>query len=306
VEILRQDVRQGLRRIRRQPAFTALIVLIVALGVGVNGAMFGLVDVLMFRTPAYVPAPERIVRVTGADSYTGYEHLRERLRTIEPAAYARHTVSAGAGPEAESWRIECVTPSYFPVLGVAPSVGRAFTTADDRLGAGKVIVLSHAVWERRFAADPSILGQTTRLADRTFEIVGVARHGFTGVGLGNVDAWILLTAAPESCTAFGRNLLRADSSWLTTFGRLHDGVELDQARAELGSLLVNEATPANSRASLAGPVISVRPLYASRRISLDRDSRLALWLAGGALGLLLLTCANVSVLLWIHTLDRSR
>ena len=306
VEILQQDVRQGLRRIRRQPAFTALIVVILALGVGANGAMFGLVDVLMFRTPAHVPAPDRIVRVTGADSYPAFQQLRERLRSIETAAYARHTVSAGAGPEAESWRIECVTPAYFQVLGVAPSLGRAFTTADDRLGAGKVVVLSHAAWERRFAGAASVLGHTTRLADRTFEIIGVARDGFTGVGLGNVDAWILLTAAPEACTAFGRNLLRADSSWLTTFGRLQDGVELDRARAELGSLAVNDGMPANSRSSVAGPASSVSSLYASRRISLDRDSRLALWLAGGAVVLLLLTCANVCGLLWTHALDRSR
>src|SRR5258708_35831621 len=98
--MLIQDLRYGLRRIRRQPAFAALIAVTLALGVGANAAMFGLVDVLMFRTPQHLVAPESIVRVEGAESYVRYEVLRERLRSVGLAAYTSQSVGFGAGREA--------------------------------------------------------------------------------------------------------------------------------------------------------------------------------------------------------------
>jgi predicted permease len=304
--ILTQDLRYGLRRIRRQPAFTALIAVTLALGVGANAAMFGLVDVLMFRTPQHVVAPESIVRVVGAESFVRYEDLRERLRSAELAAYTRQSVGFGAGVEAMPFRVECVTSTYFRVLGVTPRYGRSFVEADNGIDRERTVILSHDIWTRRFNADPRALGTPVRLADKAYEVIGIAPRGFTGVEFGQVDAWILLEGSPEACSPFARNLLRSDSGWLITIGRLRDSVVLTQAQAELATF------------GIAGPLLSgsfgrspdagakLTPLYASRRLSLNRDGRLALWLMGGAAVLLLLACINVTGLLWTETLNRGR
>jgi putative ABC transport system permease protein len=304
-----QDVRYGLRRMRRQPGFTALIALTLALGVGANAAMFGLVDVLMFRTPAHVPEPERIVNVS-ARNYVQYQELRERLQSVELTAYTRGELSFGTGMDAEPFRTECITPSYFDVAGTMPVRGRGFTADDDRLGAPRTVILSHAFWTRRFDGDPRVLGMNVDVAGRSFEVIGVAPAAFTGLGLGAIDGWLLFTAVPEACSFSGMNLLRSSSgSWLTVVGRLRPGVTQSQAAAELAAVEGDIETRPRRRLPDGTQVhghFSLTPVYESRRFSLSRDSRLALWLAGGAAVLFLLACANVAGLLWTHTLDRGR
>lgn len=305
---LAQDVRHGLRRMRRQPGFTALIALTLALGVGANAAMFGLVDVLMFRTPAHVREPERIVRV-GAPNYVAYQGLRERLHSIELTAYTRQTLSFGQGTDAVPFRAECVTPTYFSVAGVSPWRGRAFLSDDDRPGAPRTIVLSHGFWNTHFSADPDVIGSPILLAGHTFDIVGIAPRGFTGLAFEAIDGWILLTAAPETCSFSNTNLLQsADSFWLTALGRLQDDVAPAQAAAEL--LFVEPDVEGRPKQLVDGTLVDgsfeLAPLYASRRLRLSADSRLALWLAGGAAALFLLACANIAGLLWTQTLDRGR
>ena len=309
LDILMQDLRYGLRRMRREPGFTALIALTLALGVGANAAMFGLVDVLMFRTPAHVPQPERIVSVS-ARNYVQYQELRDRLQSVELAAYTRHTLSFGAGADATPLRAECVTPSYFAVAGVQPLRGRGFTIADDQPGAPPAIVLSHASWATQFGSDRAALGTRVSVAGRMFEVIGIAPPRFTGLGLETIDAWILLTASPEACSFTGTNLLRSSGgSWLRTIGRLRKGVTHAQAAAELGAVETQVSSRPIRRMpdrTIATASFTLRPVYESRRLSLSPDSRLALWLAGGAIVLFLLACANVAGLLWTHTLDRAR
>lgn len=302
--ILIQELRYGLRRIRRQPAFTALIAVTLALGVGANAAMFGLVDVLMFRTPPHVAAPDAIVRVEGAESYVRYEMLRERLRSVDLAAYLRRTVGFGAGIEAMPLRTECVTSTYFPMLGVTPQFGRNFVEADTGLDADRTTIISHDFWRRRFNADRNVVGRQVRIADKPYDVIGVAPVGFTGVEFGDVDAWILLETSPEACSPFGRNLLRSGNGWLTTIGRLHDDVLRSQAQAELAS--VDIGRPMAADAFGRDRQARLTPLYASRRLSLNHDGRLALWLMGGAAVLLLLACVNITGLLWTQTLNRAR
>jgi predicted permease len=301
-----QDLRYGLRRIRRQPAFTALIAVTLALGVGANAAMFGLVDVLMFRTPKHLVAPESIVRVEGAESFPRYQVLRERLRSVELAAYTRQSVGFGAGKEAMPLRTECVTSTYFPMLGVTPQYGRNFVEADTGLEAERTVIISHDLWRKLFNADLNAVGTPVRIADKRYDVIGVAPPGFTGVEFRDVDAWILLQASPEVCSPFGRNLLRSKSGWLTTIGRLSNGVPLSQAQAELASLDMARPVVSGSFGRTADRRARLTPVYASRRLSLSRDGRLALWLMGGAGVLLLLACVNVTGLLWTQTLNRGR
>ena len=309
VELLLQDLRYALRRMRRRPAFTALITLTLALGVGANAAMFGLVDVLMFRTPARVPDPDRIVRVDGAENYVAYQELRALVRTLEIAAYTRQTLSFGQGADAVPLRVECVTPPYFRVAGAAPWRGRDFSADDDELGAPRTVVLSHGFWRNRFGGDLRALGAPVRVAGRPFGVIGIAPEGFTGLGLGGIDAWILLAASPEACSFSGTNLLRSTGgSWLTTVGRVRDGVRTAEAQAELTSVqgqVSARGLRMQDRTVVPGE-LALTPMYASRRVSLSPDDRLALWVSGGAAMLFLLACLNVTGLLWTHALERSR
>jgi putative ABC transport system permease protein len=310
VELLLQNLRYALRRMRRNPAFTALITLTLALGVGANAAMFGLVDVLMFRTPARVPDPERIVRVDGAENYVAYQELRGLVRTFEIAAYTRQTLSFGQGADAVPLRVECVTPTYFRVAGTAPWRGRDFSAGDDDLGAARTVVLSHGFWRTQFGSDSRALGSRVSVAGRPFEVIGVAPEGFTGLGLGTIDAWILIAASPEACSFTGTNLLRSTGgSFLTTVGRIGDGVRRDEAQAELAAVQSQvSARGLRMRAdrTLVPGDLRMTPVYASRRVSLSSDDRLALWVSGGAAMLFLLACLNVAGLLWTHALERSR
>jgi putative ABC transport system permease protein len=310
VELLLQDLRYALRRMRRKPAFTALITLTLALGVGANAAMFGLVDVLMFRTPARVPDPDRIVRVDGAQNYVAYQELRELVRTLEIAAYARQTLSFGQGADAVPLRVECVTPTYFRVAGTAPWRGRDFSADDDQLGAPRTVVLSHGFWRNQFGGDSRAIGTPVSVAGRPFAVIGIAPQGFTGLGLGTIDAWILIAASPEACSFSGTNLLRSTGgSWLTTVGRVRDDVRPEEARAELASVQ-GQVSARGVRRQADGTVVrgelGLTPMYASRRVSLSPDDRVALWVSGGAAMLFLLACLNVAGLLWTQAFERSR
>ena len=213
VETLLQDVRYGLRRMRRRPAFTALIALTLALGVGANAAMFGLVDVLMFRTPAHVPDPERIVHVDGVNNYVAYQQFREVVRTLDVTAYTRQPLSFGQGAGAVALRAECVTPAYFRVAGTAPWRGRDLTADDDRSGARGTVVLSHRFWRNGLEGDPGALGASVTLSGRPFDVIGIAPEGFTGLGLGTIDAWILLAASPEACMRVAASVCRPMTAW---------------------------------------------------------------------------------------------
>jgi putative ABC transport system permease protein len=302
LEMLVRDVRYALARMRRRPGFTALIALTLALGVGANAAMFGLVDVLMFRTPAHVPEPDDIFIVSGAGNYVAYQNLRDQAHSLTLTAYTRQTLSFGVGADAVPLRTECVTPAYFDVAGVPPRWGRPLAAADDEPGAPRTVVLSHGFWVKQFGADPRVLGTSVLVAGRTLDVIGIAPPRFTGLGLGAIDAWILLAGSPEACSFTGTNLLRASGgAWLTTAARLRPGVTRAEAVAELAA--VTSALQAQSKPTRPLELTSV---YASRRLSLSSDSRLALWLAGGAAMLFLLACVNVAGLLWSQALDRGR
>jgi predicted permease len=310
LEMLFRDVRYALGRIRRRPGFTGLIALTLALGVGANAAMFGLVDVLMFRTPAHVPAPDDIFTVSGAGNYVAYQNLRDRVHSLTLTAYTRQTLSFGVGADAVPLRTECVTPTYFEVAGVSPRWGRAFAAADDEPGAPRTVVLSHGFWAKQVGADPRVLGTSVLIAGRTYDVIGITPPRFTGLGLGAIDAWIVLAASPEACSFSGANLLRSSGGfWLTTVGRLPAGVQHAQAAAEL-TAVESEVEGRGKRLAadrtLVDMPLELAPVYASRRLSLSSDGRLALWLAGGAAVLFLLACVNVAGLLWTHTLDRGR
>ena len=307
VEMVLQDLRYASRRLRRQPGFTLLIVLTLALGVGANAAMFGLVDALMFQTPDHVREPDRLVEVQRAENYVRYQELSERLHSVDLAAYTRpQTLSFGAGTSALPLRTQCVTPTFFPLLGAPPVAGRTFAPADDTLGSERTIVLAHGFWSRQFGSDPGVIGRSVSVGGRSYHVIGVAPRGFRGLELEPPDAWILVAVSPEACSFTGTNLLRSGrGSWLNTIGRLREDVTFAQAATELAAAEVGTEPMRLSDGRIIDRSAEFAVLYPPKR-TLTRDGRLALWLAGGSGVLLLLACANVAGLLSMRAIDRHR
>ena len=298
-----RDLRHGLRILRRDRGFAVTAIITLSIGVGANAAMFGLVDALMFRPPAGVHDPDRVVGLTGVRNYLRFLDLRDRTRTLDVAAYTRATLTLGRGPEATPIRTECVTASFFPLLGARPHAGRTFGAADEKAGTRTVIV-GHRLWRDRLGAAADVVGRSVEIAGRQFEIIGVAPAGFRGVELEPVDAWLVLTTSPELCSFTGTNLLWSDGAWLSGIGRIQAGVTIDAAAAELATFTRVDGVLASGKELRFN--FGLRPLDDARGIGVAANRRLAWWLAAGALAVLLIACANVGGLLAIRAIDRRR
>jgi hypothetical protein len=186
------------------------------------------------------------------------------------------------------------------VVGVRPIVGRGFSEEITSTNGGRPAVLSHGLWKRLFGGATTVIGATLELERTGHTVVGVAPANFTGVRLEAVDVWLALTHSPELCSFTGQNLLSSSSvaGWLSTIGRVRDPFTIEQVAAEVAA---NDKQPF---ATLAAPGSAVRPLASSRRARVAQDGRMALWLAGGALLVLLIACANIAVLLALRAFER--
>jgi predicted permease len=300
-----QDLRFGVRMLMKSPAFTCVAVLTLALGIGVNTAVFTFVDALLLRPVAGVAQPHRLVQLgrqysdkayVSDSSYPDYLDYREQntvlsgLAVISPTAFHLST-----GGETERVEGELVSGSYFEVLATTAAHGRLISPADDR-DSQAVLVLSHRLWQRRFGGNPSILGATVTLDGYPFTVIGVASEPFTGIKIGTPrDLWVPLVALRRINPRAAGRFEQRRASWLEMFGRLRPGVTLEQARAELSAIARRlEQTYPDTNAH-AG--IGVEP-----GLGRDVDVRRALgrfaYLPLIAVGIVLvIACANVAGLL---------
>lgn len=293
MRFLLREAQFAVRRFGRRSSFPGVL-LALALGVGANAATLTLAAALLLAAPDHVRDPERVVLAPAIGTWVAYSDVSRRSKTLDLAARTRNELSLGAGAEAATVRVECVTRGYFDLLGVRPVAGRTFRASDAVRGAGGSIVLSHGLWMRRFGGRPEAVGRRVVLSDRGHVVAGVMPRGFRGAGAEAVDAWIPLVAAPELCSFTGTDLLDADGgAWLRVVGRLRDGFDLRDAEAELASLAFE--TP---------PGRLVVPAYGAWRAR-TRDGRVTLWLAGAGGLIFLVACLNVAVLLSIQGLDRA-
>ncbi len=293
----------AIRSVRRDPLCVAAVVLNLGLGLGISIAAAFLLEALVFRLPSHVLAPERLVVVPGVTNYFEYLRLYKAARSLQIASFTRTESILGRGLDAAPIRLECVTPEYFSVLGTTAMHGRTFAASDLESGDGNSVVLGYGQWQHWFGGDPGAVGQPVRLAGRLYTVVGVLPRGFTGVGLEDVGAWILLRASPETCSFTGRSLLTSTAgAWLTTVGRLENGVSHVHAAAELAAL----ADPSDTGTSGTAPVdrLTIVSLTESRRLQFARSIRSAEWLGGGAIVLLLIACLNVSGLFCVRMIER--
>src|SRR5262245_28239952 len=255
---LARDLRYAARLLRRAPVFAITAALSAAIGLGANTTIFSIANALLFRPPAGVAKPDRLVDIGRSrggggfnpSSYPNYLDLRQRATTLD-GVYASqlfpHALSFG-GPQ-EAGRTErvygtFVTANYFSVLGAVPAAGRLFDATDvGRAGREPVVVLSYDFWTRRFNRAPAVVGRALTINRRVFTVAGVAAEGFHGTGVRGGDLWTPIEMLPMA-TPDGAGLLgNRGAAWLLVGARLKAGVTEEQAAAEveaIGLLLARE------------------------------------------------------------------
>ena len=230
VEQAWRDVRYGARTLRRSPAFAAVVVLTLTLGIGANTAIFSAVNAIMLRTLP-VAHPEELISLkalypNGAEpfSYAAYRRIAadgaHLVDALAASTARRDAITVDGPPEAVD--LKWVSGNYFTTLGVSTSMGRPLLVSDDLQPPGlAVAVISDAFWARRFGRDPAAVGRTVRLKGTAFVIVGVARRGFAGETPGeSVDLWMPLSAQP-SAPAWVWN--GHSTTWLSVLARRRPG-----------------------------------------------------------------------------------
>src|SRR5262245_40213897 len=299
LETLWQDLRYGARMLMKTPSFTLIAALTLALGIGANTAIFSVVNALVFNPLPY-PEPQQLVWVSNVfrgDEMVGvsaYRTYQTQSKTFDGlAAFDVYTRILTVQDESVPINFVQATASLFPTLGVAPRLGRAFTTEESRPGGPPVIILSHEFWRRRFGGDPSVVGRSVPFGRGSRLILGVMPPGFRFLpesrNGGNVDVWEPWPINLQGELKEEDNLILAN-----VFGRLKPGVSIEQARAELDLLLQPEI---QAHPEMAGLKARVMPL-AERLVGHWRLGLLTLF---GSVGfVLLIACANVTNLLLAH------
>jgi len=296
-EQLAQDARHALRVFRRSPAFAVTAVLMLALGVGANGAMFSVVDALVLR-PLPVMDPNALVVVRDSEngnfSYPDYTSLRgDALLSALVASSSLLRVPVAIGGEAERASVKIVSANYFEGLGVAGGVGRLMGGRDD---AEPLAVLSDGYWARRFARAPDVLGRQITVNGAMLTIVGIAPPGFFGDTPGeSPEVWASMAVQRQFL------LNERGFSWLNPIGRLKAGVTPAQARASLAARFAGVADPSIKRASTR---LSLTPGAGGLSVWRDRVGS-PLRILTAIVGLVLLVaCANLATLLLMRGVTR--
>jgi predicted permease len=329
LEIVLQDLRFALRVLRKTPAFTAVAVLTLALGIGANTAIFTLLDQLLLRLLP-VEAPERLALLSTQGRHYGNnmgDHVIshpmfrdfQRDNQVFSGMFARRAtqMNVSSGGRAERVAAELVSGTYFDVLGVGAALGRTFTPEDDRAPGGHPqVVLAHAYWQARFSADPGVLGKTLLVNGRSLTVVGVAAAGFEGLQLGHRTKLFVPIMMQEQ-VLFGLPGMLDDrrTRWVNAFGRLRPGVDLEQARAGLqplmAAMLAREVrepafsrADAETRADFLESWMDVLP-GGQGQAAARRRLVTPLWSMMAAAGfVLLIACANLANLLLARSTTR--
>ncbi len=303
--IVSQDVRFAFRLLRRSPAFTVTAVVLLAIAIGANTAVFSVVESVLLRPLAYrdpgrlvvLSSTEAAERGLGPVAPGDYLDLRRTNHSFTDVAAAESW-----GPilhlssEAEKLRGVRVTANLFPLLGIAPRLGRDFHAEEEQPGNEQVVILSDRLWKRRFDGDPAVVGRPIDLGGQTYRVAGVMPAGFefppfwaTGA-----EIWAPLAKTPDQ-------LASHDASSLRLFARLRNGVSLEQARAGMASIATRfqQDYPRAWR----NRSIDVRSLQ--QRVTGDVGPTL-LALQAAVLFLLLIACTNIGNLLLARGLGRQR
>lgn len=307
MDALIQDIRHSVRTLRKQRGFALVAIISLAVGIGVNTAIFSVMDSLLFKPPALQRLDRSVIvfhRSPGYSdqgiSFRAYQHYRDRpgifAKTV--AVTAARPLVLSDGSRRDQVYAEPVTSNFFSMATIRMKHGAPFSSDADRtVEPPLVVVLSHAFWKKRFNEDPSVVGALVTINGQPFTVSGVADQGFIGFdGELSVDMWIPMTTWATLINETHR--LTSSEHWLTMIGELENGVSLEQAQAAMAAagqaFVINE-----------GQSTGVRSAASGRLGSVPTDG---LILVAGAFGIglivLALACTNVANLLLARAAER--
>ncbi len=303
------NLRYGLRQLRKAPVYAAMVILTLALGIGANTAIFSVVKAVLLNQLPF-REPDRLVKIAVSDAdtplpetidFTTTYDLRSRTHLFESIALFRDgdvaIVEQGQPELLEGLR---VSHEYFDTLGVNMQLGRNFRAEEDQPETRYEAVLTHGLWLRRFGGDPAIVGHTVRLSDKPYKVVGVLPETFRPF------ARLDRMAVPEIYTALGYDLKQPSAcrgcQHLQAVGRMKPGVSVEQARAELNTIMrgIVRENPKDYNERSAVVLVPLRDYMVGK-------VRTALWILLGAVGMvLLIACANVAHLALARASSRTK
>ena len=301
MEEILSNVRFGLRMIRKSPGFAAVAIMTLALGIGANIAIFSFVDGVLLKPLPY-PHPEEIVQVwekppgfdrNGISTLNFLDWKNQNTVFTAMAAETGGAVTLSGGQEPVQLRGSRVSAPYFDIFGVRPVLGRTFARDEDQPGKDQVVVLSHRIWENRFASDPGIIGRRLILDNRQCAVIGVLAAG-TRFDRGWQDIWMPLAFQPKDMT---RNF-----HWMVSWARLKPGITLTAAQRQMqgiGARIAKDYPASNKDWSVTVDRFQDRVV--------DEHLRSSLWILLVAVGaVLLIGCVNLANLLLVRASARER
>jgi putative ABC transport system permease protein len=323
IEDLGMDVRYGWRALGRNAGFTATAILSLALGIGANTAIFGLMDALMLR---WLPVrdPQSLVllkmqpageqRPMASFSYAMVGALTEQKEIFsELTGFSGWVFAAGAAGATRNVEGAVVTGDFYETLGLNPEKGRLLRSDDDRPGAPLVAVISDGYWERQFARDPNVVGQTIRLNRLAVEIVGVSPPGFTGANVGAIADITMAVAAVPRLDPGSAPLLGPGNFWLRILARRRRDISAAEAKGRLTAAwpgiserVIRADWPANEKKSMADATFEFAPGatgFTDLRETFERPLLVLMVVVGLVL---LIACANVANLLLARATARQK
>jgi len=323
-----QDVRHAIRGLRLRPGFTAAVVLTLGLGIGANATMFGIVDRLLLRPPAYLTRPSDVNLVyfartfDGVDRYqlsTSYVRFQDMQRWThsfdQVAGSFATTWAVGSGVEAEELVVLSVSANYWQLFDVHPQLGRFFGADEDSLPENsRVAVVSDGYWRSHLGSRRDVVGQELRIGRHAYTIIGVAPPGFAGTGLQQPAVIVPLMAA-VSGEIFSESFRPTHSygfNWLTLVARRRPGVSIEAANADLTTAYLHSYAAQLEEQPSIGPAERMKPRAIAGPVQRERgpnqrgSSTVSLWLLGVAAMVLVIACANVGNLFLARAFGRRR
>jgi predicted permease len=330
IESLKQDLTYAIRGLRMKPGFTIAVVTTLGLGIGANAAMFGIVDRLLFRPPHLMKDPSTAHRVylyqtfrgterTCCGQYARYKDLQRWTTSFSSiAGYSQRDLAVGVGDAAREMHVGVVSSSFFGFFDAPPELGRYFTAAEDSTPDGApVAVLSHSMWETQYGRHRDVLGSKIQIGSVLYTVIGVSPPGFVGLWADKPPAAFIPITGYGAASAQSMKLRRSwwttySWGWMSVMARRKSGVSIATANADLTQASQKSYQAQLEEQTRSSPINVARPrgivgsILAERGPNESKVAKVATWVGGVSVIVLLIACANVANLLLARALRRRR